>query len=68
MATDMTTDVQQWWAGLLAYLGDQASALGPAGITSLRYGTTVRLGLMKRGRYWRYGCWMKATLLHASDT
>jgi|HubBroStandDraft_3_1064219.scaffolds.fasta_scaffold272974_3 hypothetical protein len=31
MATDMTTDVQQWWAGLLAYLGDQASALREAG-------------------------------------
>ena len=27
----MTTDVQQWWAGLLAYLGDQASALREAG-------------------------------------
>jgi hypothetical protein len=25
-------------------------------------------GLMKRGRYWCYGCWMKATPLHASDT
>jgi hypothetical protein len=31
MATDMTTHVQQWWAGLLAYLGDQASALREAG-------------------------------------
>ena len=30
MATDMTTDVQQWWAGLLAYLGDQASTLREA--------------------------------------
>src|SRR5580693_4533312 len=33
----------------------------PAGITSLRYGTTVGVGLMKRGRYWRCGCWIKAT-------
>jgi hypothetical protein len=32
-----------------------------AQITSLRYGATVTLGLMKRGRYWRCGCWIKAT-------
>ena len=29
----MATDVDQWWQGLLAYLGDQAEALQEAGWT-----------------------------------
>jgi hypothetical protein len=48
--------------GLPTYLGDQASALREAGSNyESAVCATVTLGLMKRGRYWRCGCWIKAT-------